>query len=189
MLRSHSLLLIAVLAACAVPVAAQEHHMTSDEKCTICAPQLSLDGAALWRKRDQLPTSSSDRTAVLMRAEVTAALFIPRVGIFSTMEFTPSDGPSPTITGGLQVWLWPRSGRFNVTGGLGFVDSRQGVGESSPGAYVARGWGQIGLRYRSPLHELSLFAQAGAPFSGSRAVSYQIGLSHPLAPYTFHAGF
>jgi hypothetical protein len=163
-------------------------EMDGEGKCTICAPQLSLDGAALRRTAQQLPSVGADRTVLLLRARVEAGSFIRRVGLFATMEFTPADGPSPTITAGLQAWLLDRRSDFNVTGGVGFGDAREGVGEASPGAYVARGWGQVGVRYRTPVHELSLYAQAGAAFSGSRRVSYQLGVSHPLAPYTFHLG-
>jgi hypothetical protein len=174
----------------AAPAAAQMQHgeMYEEGKCTICGPQLSLDGAMLRRTAQQLPRFGADRTALLLRARVEAGSFIRRVGLFATMEFTPADGPSPTITAGLQAWLLDRGGAFNVTGGLGFGDAREGVGEASPGAYVARGWGQVGVRYRTPVHELSIYGQAGAAFSGSRRVSYQLGISHPLAPYTFHLG-
>lgn len=184
------LILLASLAVCATVAAAQSHHAAeSADKCTICAPRLSLDGAALWRTEKQLPSVGSSQTAVLLRAEFTAMLGIPHVGLFSTMEFVPADGPSPSITGGLMLSPLPASSRFSITGGLGFIDARQGIGESNPGEYVVRGWGQLGMQFRTPVHELSLYAQAGAPFSGSKQVSYQIGLSHPLAPYTFHAGF
>ena len=170
-------------------VAAQSHPAESADNCTICAPRLSLEGAALWRTQEQLPSVGASQTAALLRAEFTAMLGSPHIGLFSTMEFVPADGPTPTITGGLMLSaLSPRS-RFEITGGLGFIDARQGIGESSPGAYVVRGWGQLGMQYRTPVHELGLYAQAGVPFSGDVRVSYQIGLSHPLAPYTFHAGF
>lgn len=170
-------------------VAAQSHHAAeSADKCTICAPRLALEGAALWRTQEQLPSVGSSQTAALLRAEFTAMLGIPHVGLFSTMEFVPADGPTPTITGGLMLSPLPASSRFEITGGLGFIDARQGIGESSPGAYVVRGWGQLGMQYRTPVHELALYAQVGAPLSGGNHVSYQIGLSHPLAPYTFHAG-
>jgi hypothetical protein len=183
-------MLVAALAVIPALAAAQSHHAAgSAENCTICMPRLSLAGAALWRTQEQLPSVGSSRTAALLRAEFSATLGISQVGLFSTMEFVPADGPSPTITGGLLLSPLPASSRFSLTAGLGFIDARQGVGESSPGAYVVRGWGQLGMQYRTPVHELALYAQAGAPFSGDRQFSYQIGLSHPLAPYTFHAGF
>jgi len=184
------LMFLACLAVYPTVAAAQSHHAAeSADKCTICAPRLSLDAAALWRTENQLPSVGSNRTAALLRAEFTATLGNPHVGLFSTMEFVPADGPSPTITGGLLLSPLPASSRFSLSGGLGFIDARQGIGESNPGAYIVRGWGQLGMQYRTPVHELSLYAQAGVPFSGSKQASYQIGLSHPLAPYTFHAGF
>jgi hypothetical protein len=191
MLRITRVLLVACLAVSPAMAAAQRRHAAeSAERCTVCAPRLSVDAAALWRAQNQLPSAGSDRTALLLRAEFTAMVGggIPSVGLFSTMEFVPADGPSPTITGGLMLSPLPASSRFSLTGGLGFIDARQGIGESTPGAYVLRGWGQVGVHYRTPVHDLALYAQAGAPFSGGRHVSYQVGLSHPLAPYTLHAG-
>ena len=182
-------ILLACLAIYPTVAAAQHHGAEPSDKCTICAPRLALEGAALWRAQEQLPSAGASQTAALLRAEFTAMLGIPHVGLFSTMEFVPADGPTPTITGGLMLAPLPATSRFGIAGGVGFIDARQGIGESNPGAYVVRGWGQIGMQFRTPVHELALYAQAGVPFSGSQRVSYQIGLSHPLAPYTFHAGF
>lgn len=175
----------------AAPASAQMQHggeMHGEGKCTICAPLIAFDAAALRRTSEQLPSFDADRTALVIRARVEAGTFLRRLGLFATMEFTPADGPSPTITAGVTAWLLPRGRAFNVSGGLGFSDARDGVGEASPGAYVARGWGQVGVQYRTPIHELSLYGQAGAAFSGSKRVLYQLGVSHPLAPYTFHLG-
>jgi len=80
------LMFLACLAVYPTVAAAQSHHAAeSADKCTICAPRLSLDAAALWRTENQLPSVGSNRTAALLRAEFTATLGNPHVGLFSTM--------------------------------------------------------------------------------------------------------
>ncbi len=173
------------------PATAQMHHGTTDEQyadCDLCAPRLAIEGAALFRAATSLPTARADQTTPLVRARLEVSSFVQRVGLFSQMEFAPADGPTPTVQFGLQISALPTKSHFNVALGLGVVDYRQGIGEQSPGAFVVRGWSQVRARYHTPLHELSLYAQAGVPFSSAGRPLYQLGVSHPLAPYKLHAG-
>lgn len=174
------------------PVAGQVHHQPMPEKqhggCDLCAPRVYLDGAALWRVAAALPSAGADKTTPLVRGRLEVSSFVEHVGLFSQMEFTPADGPTPSLTFGIKFWALSAESDWNVTGGLGLIDYRQGIGETSPGAFVSRGWGQIGAQYHTPLHELSIYAQAGVPFSGTGRVSYQLGASHPIAPYKLHLG-
>jgi len=191
--RVLTLTLAAVLGMTARPVTAQMHHPMDSAggphgACDLCAPQLSLDAGALLRSAALLPASGSDQTTPLVRARLDVESFIPHIGVFSTMEFTPADGPTPFLTVGLKLWARPRYSRWNITGGVGLIDYREGIGEVTPGAFVMRGWGQIDVTYHTPLHELTVYAQAGAPSGGVRRASYQIGVSHPLAPYKLHLG-
>jgi len=186
-----ALVLVASLGLVAWPAAAQMHHpMDSGAKrdCDLCAPLLSVDAGALLRSAAVLPASGSDETTPLVRARLEVESFVPHVGLFSTMEFTPADGVTPTLTLGLKLWARPRSSRWNITGGLGLIDYRQGINEPTAGAFVMRGWGQIDVSYHTPLHELTVYGQAGAPSGGVRRATYQIGISHPLAPYKLHLG-
>jgi hypothetical protein len=191
MLRSilQSLALAAGLALGARPAAAQMHHdMAEPERgsCDLCAPRLYVDGAALFRAGAALPSAQSDKTTPLVRGRLEVSSFVPHVGLFSQMEFTPADGPTPDLQFGLALWALQPHSAFNVSGGLGLTDYRQGIGEETPGAFVLRGWGQVRGQYRSPLHELTLYAQGGVPFAGAARVRYQVGVSHPLAPYKLH---
>jgi hypothetical protein len=171
------------------PAPAQMHHDMPEPpagSCDLCAPQLSLDGAALFRADAALPSAGSPKTTALVRARLEVGSFVPHVGLFSQMEFTPSDGPTPAIQFGLALWAMRRQSPLNLSAGIGFTDYREGVGETRPGAFVMHGWGQLRLQYRTPVHDVTLYAQAGAPLiSGGRA-SYQLGGSHPLAPYKLH---
>ena len=164
--------------------AAQMH----EHGCDLCAPQLSIDAGALLRSAAVLPAGTSDRTTPLVRARLEVETPAPHLGLFGTMEFTPKDGPTPTLTFGLKLRARPRHSSWNVTGGIGLTDYREGITESTPGAFVMRGWGEVGARYHTPLHELTLYGQAGMPFGGVRRVTYQVGVSHPLAPYKVHLG-
>lgn len=182
---------VAGLVLAAAPVRAQMPHAMPAAVhggCDICEPQVFLDGAALWRAFVALPSTTSDKTTPLVRARLEAGSFVEHVGLFTQMEFTPSDGPTPTLTFGLKAWAQSRHSDWNLTGGLGFIDYRQGLGETTPGAFVIRGWGQVGVQYHTPLHELSLYGQAGVPFGGTKRVTYQLGVSHPIAPYKLHLG-
>jgi len=171
--------------------AGQMHqHDTADydkaSNCDLCAPRVYVDGAALFRSAADLPSVTSDKTTPLVRARLEIGTFVPHLGLFSQMAFTPADGPSPEIQFGVTLWALPRARAFNMSVGLGGTDYRQGVGEASPGAFVVRGWGQVTAQYRTPLHEITLYAQAGVPSIGTARVRYQVGVSHPLAPYKLH---
>lgn len=173
------------------PATAQMHqHESADYdkpgSCDLCAPRLYVDGAALFRTAADLPSASSDKTTPLVRARLEVGTFVPHVGLFSQMEFTPSDGPSPTIQFGLRLWALAQSSALNAGLALGGTDYRQGIGETSPGAFVMRGWSELTVQYRSPLHEVTLYAQAGVPWLQTARVRYQVGVSHPLAPYKLH---
>lgn len=166
------------------PTAAQMH----EHGCDLCAPQLSIDAGALLRSAAVLPAGTSDKTTPLVRARFEIETPVSHLGLFGAMEFTPKDGPTPTLTFGLKLWARPRYSSWNVTGGIGLTDYREGITESTPGAFVMRGWSELGVRYHTPLHELTLYGQAGVPFGGIRRVTYQVGVSHPLAPYKLHLG-
>ncbi len=191
MLRSilQSVAVAAGLALGAWPAAAQMHHDVAEPAkggCDLCSPRLYVDGAALFRAGATLPSAGSDKTTPLVRARLEVSSFVPHVGLFSQMEFTPADGPTPDLQFGLALWALEPYSAFNVSGGLGISDYRQGIGDPTPGAFVMHGWGQVRAQYRSLVHELTVYAQAGVPFVTMARVSYQLGVSHPLAPYKLH---
>jgi len=154
--------------------------------CDLCAPRLYVDGAALFRSAADLPSATSDKTTPLVRGRLEIGSFVPHVGLYSQLAFTPADGSTPELELGLKVWVLRQASAFNVAVGVGAMDYRQGIGETSPGAFVMRGWSQVSAQYRSPLHEVTLYAQAGVPWLTTARVRYQVGVSHPLAPYKLH---
>jgi hypothetical protein len=168
--------------------AAQMHHESSsqDKACTFCAPWIFAEGGALYRGNPALPDATSDNWTPLLRAIVELGTPNRHVGLFAHLEIAPKDGATPTLTYGAQLWLLPRFSRFNLTGGVGLAHRRNGIGETRPGAFELRGWGQVGAEYLLPLHELSVYAEAGTPFSGAAKLSYQVGLRHPIAPWRAH---
>ncbi len=183
------LALAAGLALTARAAAAQMHHETAEPprgSCDLCSPRLYVDAAALLRAGATLPSAESDKTTPLVRARLEVSSFLPHVGLFSHMEFTPADGPTPTLQFGLAVWALNARSVVNVSGGLGITDYRQGIAEQTPGAFVMRGWGHVAAQYRSPLHEIAVYAQVGVPFASAARPRYQLGVSHPLAPYKLH---
>ena len=191
MLRSvlKPIALAAGLALATRPATAQmQHEMASPPQasCDLCSPRLYVDAAALFRAGAALPSAESDKTTPLVRGRLEVSSFLPHVGLFSHMEFTPADGPTPTLQFGLAAWALNAHSTVNVSGGLGVTDFRQGIAEQSPGAFVLRGWGHVAAQYRSPLHELTVYAQAGTAFAGGARPRYQLGVSHPLAPYKLH---
>jgi hypothetical protein len=172
-------------------VTAQMHQHDSGDydkpgNCDLCAPRVYVDGAALFRAATDLPSAAADKTTPLVRARLEIGSFVPQVGLYSQMAFTPADGTTPEIELGLKVWALRRTSAFNVAVGVGAIDYRQGIGESSPGAFVMRGWSELSAQYRSPLHEITLYAQGGVPWLRTARGRYQIGVSHPLAPYKLH---
>jgi hypothetical protein len=177
------------LAANDAPAQMHQHDSGDYDKpgtCDLCTPRAYVDGAALFRSTADLPSAASDKTTPLVRARLEIASFLPHVGLYSQMTFTPADGTTPEIELGLKVWALRRASAFNVAVGLGAIDYREGIGERSPGAFVMRGWSELSAQYRSPLHEITLYAQAGIPWLRTARGRYQVGLSHPLAPYKLH---
>jgi hypothetical protein len=191
MLRSvlKSVVVAAGFALAARPAAAQMHPEMAEAprgSCDLCSPRVYVDAAALFRASATLPSATADKTTPLVRARLEIASFVPQVGLFSQMEFTPSDGPTPALQLGLEAWALQSGRPFNASAGLGLSDYRQGIGEQTPGAFVMRGWGQLRAQYRSPLHDITLYAQAGIPFVHGAQARYQLGISHALAPYKLH---
>src|SRR5712692_3162678 len=147
------LLFIAVVAGVALarPAAAQLHHDMAEPpsgSCDLCSPRLYVEGAALFRAGATLPSAGVAQTTPLVRVRLAVSSFVRRVGLFSQMEFTPADGPTPALQFGLAVWALDPGRALNVSAGLGVADYRQGIGEQSPSAFVMRGWGQLGAQYR-----------------------------------------
>jgi hypothetical protein len=177
------------LAAHGAPAQMHQHDSIDYDKpgnCDLCAPRVYLDGAALFRSSADLPSATSDKTTPLVRGRLEIASFLPHVGLYSQMAFTPADGTTPEIELGLKVWALRRASAFNVAVDVGAIDYRQGIGAASPAAFVMRGWSELSAQYRSPLHEITLYAQAGIPWLRTARGRYQVGLSHPLAPYKLH---
>lgn len=185
--RTGAGLLTGLLLLLAVPAAAQyeDEHMHEDD-CTFCRPYLFVEGAGIHRSDEALPDRASDNEAILVRGKLEVGTPTRHLGLFAHMEVIPSDGPSPNLTYGLQVWALPRFSDFNLTGGIGLTHRRNGIGDDPPGAYELRGWAHVGAEYQTPVHEIGLYAQAGTPLSGEAGPEFQLGLRHPVAPWKFH---
>ncbi|MBI3982799.1 MAG: hypothetical protein HY337_07795 [Gemmatimonadetes bacterium] len=186
-MRSAKLVLLTL--AWAAPVLGQSHDMqyrTQMTGCTLCAPWVYAEGAALYRSNEGLPAGLSENWTPLVRAVVELGTPIRHVGFFTHLEFAPDDGATPTLTYGAQLWLLPRFKRMNLTGGVGLIHRRNGIGEDRPGAFEARGWAHAGAEYQTPIHEIALYAQAGTAFNGETGLTYQVGIRHPIAPWKAH---
>lgn len=183
-----SLMLLVLELVTWTPAVGQMQHKMSgeDATCTLCAPWVFAEGAVAYRADAALPAATSDNWTPLVRAIVEVGTPVRHVGLFAHVEVAPRDGATPTLVYGGQLWLLPRFKRFNLTGGVGLVHRRNGIGETRPGAFEVRGWGHVGAEYLLPIHEVSLYAQAGTAFTGEGKISYQVGLRHPIAPWRAH---
>lgn len=183
--------LLALGLAATTPLAAQYNHQDHSQggngaRCTFCAPWVYAAGAALYRADEGLPNATSENWTALVRVVMEVGTPVRYLGFFSHLEFAPQDGGTPTITYGVQAWLLPRFRRFNLTGGVGLIHRRNGIGEVNPGAFEVRGWGHVGGEWQAPFHEIALYGEAGMAFDGETGPTYQLGIRHPIAPWRFH---
>lgn len=180
------------LALGSAPAAAQDGNthahqpMDLSEDCTFCRPWLYVEGAAVNRQDEALPSADADEWAPLVRALLEVDTPTRHLGLFAAAEFITSDDPLPRVKYGAQLWALPRFSDFNITGRIGLAHLPNGIGETAPGRYVTRGWGDVGVEYQTPLHEIALYSQVGAAFTGESGVEFQLGVRHPLAPWKFH---
>lgn len=184
--------LLAAAALFAAPLSntlvAQHMHdeATAATNCrTFCKPYLYLEGSALFRERAGLPSATSDKTTPLVRGLLEVETPLRFAGLFSEVEFTPSQSAAPRVNYGVRLWLTPRFSTLTVTAGVGGTNRRAGVGEPHPGEFRTRAWGEATVALKVPVHQLSVFAGYGGVLATGGTREYQFGLRHPLAPYSF----
>ncbi|MGH2626869.1 MAG: hypothetical protein ACRDHY_09495 [Anaerolineales bacterium] len=142
---------------------------------TLSAPHLDVNGGLFYVRTD--PTETNE---AFVRLHAQTALGIPYVQLSADVLWIPQFSATPTWSGVLELAPIQRASPFYLAGGIGLISGRyQGRDKLS-------GWVQGTAAYRSPIHELTPFVQVGKALTDGNEVEFLFGISHPLAPYTFH---
>lgn len=145
------------------------------ENWTFSSPHLDVDGGLFYVRTDP-----ADTREAFVRVHVQTALGIHTLQLSSDVLFIPSFGATPVWSGLLEEAPIPQTSRFYVAAGIGLISGRNASGDR------LSGWVQGVFAYRSPVHELTPFVQAGKALSRGNRAELLFGIAHPLAPYKLH---
>lgn len=144
---------------------------------TLGVPHVDLNGGVLTAPaKDALVKISEGYVS----ARLQMGLGSPNLQFAATTLFLPRVGTAAEFTGVIQFVPTDNDGPIFAAVGAGVMTGRSGGGTR------AEPIGQATLGWRTPVHEITPFVQMNAPLSSGARVELQFGVSHPLAPWTFH---
>jgi hypothetical protein len=142
--------------------------------CWLCAPAVDFN-AGRWSMKDA--TAST-----FLRVHTQWGLGIRHLAMSADALWIPHlTHSTPRISFVAQVEPISQAKRLYVSAGLGMVSNGSTSGQGFGG------WAQGVVAFRSPIHDLAPFIQAGRILSGSnRETEFLFGIAHPIAPYRMH---
>ena len=192
-------LLLAALALLPGALAAQQHAMGNDEGvstfgeefphgvtfwtrrepegCWLCAPAVDINAGRFVQK-----ASPSNLSETFLRVHTQWGLGFRHLAMSADALWIPHLTQStPTISFVAQYEPISQAKRPYLSAGVGMISGRDQTGNGfSP-------WAQVVLAYRSPIHDLAPFVQAGRVLNGTnRETEFLLGIAHPIAPYRMH---
>lgn len=105
---------------------------------------------------------------------------IPHFALSADLNWIPAIGASPAVSFLGQIDPLRRESDFYVSVGAGLITNHV------VGADKFAGWAQAVVAYRTHIHELAPFIQAGHALNAGQKFEFLFGVAHPLAPYLFH---
>lgn len=105
---------------------------------------------------------------------------IPHVGLSLDADWLPSVGATPVLSAVGQIDPLDRESPFYFSVGAGVITGHVASADRFAG------WVQALLAYRTPVHELAPFIQAGHALNAGQRFEFLFGIAHPLAPYRLH---
>lgn len=120
------------------------------------------------------------RGQAFIRAHVAMNTGIPHLAVSTDVNWIPATGATPLVSFVGQIDPLSRESDFYVSVGAGLI-----TGHSFNDRFA--GWAQAVIAYRTPIHELTPFIQAGHAFNGQvQKFEFLFGIAHPIAPYLLH---
>jgi hypothetical protein len=126
------------------------------------------------------PFSNTSFNKFFIRAHAGMNTGIPHVALSADMNWIPSLGATPIVSFVGQVDPLSRESPFYLSLGAGLITGHAVTGDKFAG------WAQAVVAYRTPIHELTPFVQAGRALYSGQKFEFLFGISHPLAPYLLH---
>ncbi len=151
------------------------------EGCWLCDPAIDFN-VGLYQRTGDVPSDVSETALRLHTQFGTGArhvglavdlLWIPKLTKVSPDNFTLVAQYEPIS----------QQKRLYVSAGLGLIAGR----EQTAGENGFSPWAQAVVAYRSPIHDIAPFIQAGRVLKGTdRETEFFFGIAHPIAPYRMH---
>lgn len=145
--------------------------------CHLCAPAIDINAGLLKMK-----ASPSDLSDAFIRLHSQFGTGIRHLAFSADVVWVPKvSHSSPSFSAVAQYEPISQQKRVYAAAGLGIVSN----GSTSGTGFGP--WAQGVLAYRSKIHDLTPFAQAGRILSGTgREWQFLFGVAHPIAPYRMH---
>ena len=145
--------------------------------CWLCAPAVDFN-AGIFRMKQ----SPNDLSEGFLRVHTQWGLGFRHLAMSADALWIPHLTQStPTISFVAQYEPISQQKRVYASVGAGMISGRDQNGNGfSP-------WAQAVVAYRSPIHDLAPFIQAGRVLNGTnRETEFLFGIAHPIAPYRMH---
>lgn len=179
-------------------VSAQAHDMASDgattfgeefphgvtfwtrrepDGCWLCAPAIDINGGLFKMK-----ASPSDISETFWRLHSQWGTGFRHLAMSADVLWIPKlTQSSPTFSILAQYEPISQTKRLYASIGAGMISGRDQTGNGfSP-------WAQATVAYRSAIHDIAPFVQAGRVLNGTnRETEFLFGIAHPIAPYKMH---
>ena len=145
--------------------------------CHLCAPAIDINAGLLKMK-----ASPSDVSDAFIRLHSQFGTGIRHLAFSADVVWVPKvSHSSPSFSAVAQYEPISQQKRVYAAAGLGIVSN----GSTSGTGFGP--WVQGVLAYRSKIHDLTPFVQAGRILSGTgREWQCLFGIAHPIAPYRMH---
>lgn len=145
--------------------------------CHLCAPAIDINAGLLSMK-----ATPDDISDAFIRLHSQFGTGIRHLAFSADVVWVPKLSHStPSFSAVAQYEPISQQKRVYAAAGLGIVSN----GSTSGTGFGP--WVQGVLGYRSKIHDLTPFAQAGRILSGSgREWQFLLGIAHPIAPYRMH---
>ncbi|HEX4561559.1 MAG TPA: hypothetical protein VH113_06970 [Gemmatimonadales bacterium] len=103
---------------------------------------------------------------------------IPHFALSADLNWIPSVSANPVVSFLGQIDPLSRESDLYFSAGAGLITGHAGNRFA--------GWAQAVVAYRTHIHELAPFIQAGHALNSGPKFEFLFGVAHPLAPYLLH---
>lgn len=193
MLRTHAIALTcAALAALPVTQARAQHDGDNGDEGKVHGRAFSPGSGAGWTfgyptldiNAGLFDTDGPSGAAAVhkffFRAHAGMNTGIPHLAMSLDANWLPSAGATPILSFVAQIDPLARESPFYVSVGAGLITGHV------LSADKFAGWAQAVVAFRTPIHELTPFVQAGRALNSGQKFEFLFGVAHPLAPYLLH---